>query len=1041
MKIVELSLRRRVTVAMCAVAVVLFGLVAFTRLEVSLLPELTYPSLTVETRLPGAAPAEVEQLLTRPIEERIGVVSGVQRLVSVSRPGMSQVTVEFGWGRDMDFAAIDVREKLDLLRLPQEAEPPTVARFDPGADPILRLVLAGDDDLHALRELAEQVVEKDLEGTVGVAAIDVSGGYEDEIEIVVDQERLATMGLTIQQVAEGLAKANVDQAGGSLYEREARYLVRAHNRLKGLQEIRETVILNQQGRRVTVNDVAEVRRTHRERETITRLRGREAVQLAIYEEGDANTTTVAAAIHQRLDTVRERLPEGVELVVATDQSSFIRASVDEVLSSAVYGGVMAMVVLLLFLRDVRSTLIVATAIPISVIATFFLMYQTGTTLNVMSLGGLALGVGMLVDNAIVVLEAIHRRREAGANPEEASQLGAGEVGQAVVASTLTTVAVFLPVVFLDGIAAQLFSDMAVTVCFSLLASLAVSLTLIPSLAATLARPPSDAPRSKLARALSFPVAIVRLAVSGAMDVVRFVARPLTFVFDGVLAAITKRYPGLLRGAVRRPLTVLGIAGLVFAGTAATVPRLGLDLLPPLSQGEFELAFELEDGAALVATDRIAREAAGVVADDDRIERLTSTVGQGALGRGAQAQGEHAGALQVRMAPETTPQDEAEVIEQLRIALKRPEVKRVRLDRPTIFSLRRPLEVELYADDPASLKAASEGVRSAVARTEGVVGARASIDAGHPEVEVTFDRERMAVRGLDVASVAATVRHELQGEVATALREGVEDVDVRIRALERHDASPDDVRRLVVGRAGDAPIRLEDVAEIQVGRGPAEIHRRGQTRVAVVSADVQGRDMGAVARDVRTALAEVSVPEDVTVLMSGQQEEMDAAIEALLWATALAAFLVYLVMAAQFESLVHPFVVIFTLPLAFIGVVAALYFSGSSLSVVSMIGVVMLAGIVVNNAIVLVDAVNRRRRDGTRLREALAQAGQSRLRPILMTSATTVLGLLPMALAAGAGAELRQALAVAVIGGLVVATVLTLVVIPVVYSLVTRDRGA
>ncbi|MEM6989042.1 MAG: efflux RND transporter permease subunit, partial [Myxococcota bacterium] len=765
MRIVDFSLRRRVTVAMCAVAVVLFGLVAFTRLEVSLLPELSYPSVTIETELPGAAPAEVEQLLTRPIEERIGVVSGVQRVVSVSRPGLSQVTVELGWDRDMDFAAIDLREKIELLRLPAEAKPPTLVRFDPGADPIVRLALAGGQDLHQLRDVAEQVVEKDLEGLAGVAAIEVSGGYEDEVEVVVDQGRLTAMELTIQQVADGLAKANVDQAGGSLYEREARYLVRAHNRLVGTAEIRDTVIVNREGRRVTVGDVATVRRTHRQRETITRLAGGEGVQLAIYKEGDANTTTVAAAVHERLELIEKRLPNGVELVVTADQSSFIVASVEEVLRSAVYGGVMAMIVLLLFLRDVRSTLIIATAIPISVIATFFLMYQTGTTLNVMSLGGLALGVGMLVDNAIVVLESIHRRREAGSDPREAARTGAGEVGQAVVASTLTTVAVFVPVVFLDGVAAQLFSDMAVTVCFSLLASLAVSLTLIPALATPLRGAESQGSSSVVTRVVAWPILVVRLALAGLTDVVSFVARPFAFVFDALLGRLQRRYPLAVRGAIRRPLTVLGIAALMFAGTVSVVPRLGMDLLPPLSQSEFELTFDLDEGRSLSATDSVAREVVASMADEPTIEQITSTVGREALGRGAGSQGEHVGAIAVRMKPGSTPADEAKAIERLRTALQRPEVRRVRLDRPTIFSVRRPLEIELYGDEPEALHRVGAEVRDAVARVPGITGARTSTEAGHPELEVVFDRERLATHNLDVAGVAATVRHQLQGEVA------------------------------------------------------------------------------------------------------------------------------------------------------------------------------------------------------------------------------------------------------------------------------------
>ncbi len=1043
MKLIEFSLRRRVTVAMCAIAMVLFGIVAFGRLRVALLPELSYPTITIETRLPGAAPAEVEQLVTRPIEERVGVVSGAERLSSVSRPGLSQVTVEFGWGRDMDFAAIDVREKLDVLRLPDAAEAPVLLRFDPGSEPIMRLYLRGLDDLFELREVAEEVVEKDLESTPGVAAIEVRGGYEDEIEIEVDEGRLALAGLTMAEVATRLDKANVDQAGGSLYEREARYLVRARNRLESLEDIRATVLVDRQGKRVTLGDVADVRRTHRERETITRLQGSEAVELAIYEEGDANTTAVARSVHERLELVRQRLPDGVELVVSTDHSTFIQASVDEVLGSAVTGGALAILVLLLFLREVRNTLIVAISIPLSIVATFFLMYQTDTTLNVMSLGGLALGVGMLVDNAIVVLEAIHSRREGGADVLTAAREGASEVATAVIASTFTTVAVFLPVVFLDGVAAQLFRDMAVTVCFSLLVSLAVSLTLIPVMAATAFGTRDDeAPRSWPLVVVAAPLWVVRWSASLLGRVLAIVLRPFAFVFDQALGRIAARYPVLLRAGLRRPATVLGIAGLMFAGAVLSIPRIGLDLVPSMAQGEFSFVIELPEGTPLSATDRIVDDVQSVLEDDARVDRYASVAGRAALGRTAtQTDGEHTGVVQVRMAEGTTAADEAAVIELLRGALKAADVRRIRLERPSVFSGRRPVEVELHGDDPEALREGAARVQSRLASIEGVVEARSSAELGNPELQVRFDRERMAALGLDVADVAATVRHKLQGEVSTRFREGDREIDMRLRSLGREAATPADVRALIVAKKGQAPIRLDAVATVELATGPSEIHRRGQNRVAVVSADVQGRDMGALANDLRLALDDLDLPDGVEARLAGQEQEMTRALRSLLLALALAGFLVYLVMAAQFESLLHPFVVIFTLPLGAIGVVAAMLLTGSTFSAVSMIGVVMLAGIVVNNAIVLVDAVNQRRAEGMSKLEALVAAGQSRLRPILMTSSTTVLGLLPMTLATGAGAELREALAVAVIGGLTVATVLTLVVIPVVYALLDRKRFA
>ena len=507
MRIVDFSLKRRVTVSMAAVALILFGTVAFTRLSVNLMPDLSYPSVTVETRLDGAAPAEVESLITRPIEEVVGVVNGVQRIVSTSRPGLSQVTLEFGWGRNMDFAALDVRQKLDLATMPLDAERPVLLRFDPANDPVMRLYLTGGDSLYHLRYVGEELVKKDLESTEGVAAIKVYGGYEEEIEVRIDEGRLALLGLDVSEINDRLLRENLNLAGGSLYEAEARYLVRARNEFRDLDDIRETVILTTDGRKVTVGDVAVVNRGHRQRDVITRFGPDEAVELAVYKEGDANTVQVARAVSARLESIADELPEGIEISSGADQSRFIEASIREVLSNAVLGGAIAMVVLLLFLKDLKTTLIIGISIPISIVTTFFLMYRTGTTLNIMSLGGLALGVGMLVDSAIVVLEAIVARREDGADPVAAARDGASEVGRAVVASTLTTVAVFLPVVFLEGVAAQLFRDQALTVSFSLIAALAVSLTLIPMLAAISGRsddeqPPESAPapaRSRPAR--------------------------------------------------------------------------------------------------------------------------------------------------------------------------------------------------------------------------------------------------------------------------------------------------------------------------------------------------------------------------------------------------------------------------------------------------------------------------------------------------------------------------------------------------------------
>ena len=1053
MRLIEFSLRRRVTISMVAVALVLFGFVAFGRLSINLLPDLTYPSLTVETRLSGAAPAEVEALISRPIEEVVGVVAGVNRLVSVSKPGLSQVTLEFGWGRDMDFASIDVRQKLDLIRLPQDASKPVILRFDPANDPVVRLFVTGGEDLFRLRYVAEEVLKKDLESTEGVAAIKVNGGYEEEIQVRVDQGKLALLGLTIQEVNQRLLRENVNQAGGSLYEEEARYLVRANNEFKNLDDIMETVLFSDAGRNVKVRDVAEVHRGHKQRDVITRFGGGEAVELAMYKEGDANTVQVSRAIHNRLRTVKRELPEGIEVVTGVDQSEFIRASIDEVLMNALVGGGIAILVLLFFLKDPRSTLIIGVSIPISVVATFFLMYRTGTTLNIMSLGGLALGVGMLVDNAIVVLEAIFKHREAGKGAFSAALEGASEVGRAVAASTLTTVAVFLPVVFLEGIAAQLFRDMALTVSFSLLASLAVSLTLIPMLAAMLfgeAHPAPAEPENlnRFVRILRFifikiPATILwvlRQALRWIAYGLGIVAKPLMALFDAALGGLSKAYPAVLKRALAAPAFVLAVALLAFAAAVTLIPRLGFDLIPTFSQGEFYFSVQLPEGTPLEATDRFIDDVESVLDGDDRVANHSAIVGGRGLSLTATGtEGENSARITVRMASGTSPEDEEAVATLLRERLEASGLARFEFERPTYFSFRTPIEVEVYGDNLPELHTAAAAVKGTVEGTPGLVDVRSSAELGNPELQIRFDRNQLSQLGLNLGDVADTIRNKVQGEVATRFTEGDREIDIVVRSVELGRASVDDVQNFIVAQREGVPIYLKSVAAVNLTEGPSEIRRIGQKRTAVISGNLEGRDMGAVAADVRGSISNLAMPAGVTAALSGQEEERAAAQKSLLMAMALAIFLVYLVMASQFESFVHPFVIIFSLPLGAIGVIAALALTGRSINVVAMIGAVMLAGIVVNNAIVLVDAVNQRRRAGIAKIDALVQAGADRLRPILMTSATTILGLLPMALGLGEGAELRAPLAITVIGGLTVATLLTLLVIPVVYSLVDRDR--
>ncbi len=1072
---IEFSVKRPVTVSMLTLAVVLFGLVAFDRLPINLLPELSYPSLTVETRFPGAAPAEVETLVTRRVEEAVGILAGVRRMSSRSRPGLSQVTLEFEWGREMALASLDVRQKLDVITLPRETEKPVILRFDPSTDPIQRLYLTdtaaegataapgtpeakrAEAALFRLRYVAEEILKKDLESIDGVAAVKVNGGLEEEIQVRLDEGQLTLLGLTAQQVKDVLARENVNLAGGSLYEQEARYLVRANNEFLALGDIEATIVAERDGRPVRLRDVAIVERTHKRREVVTRFAGREAVELDLYKEGDANTVNVARATRARMEALKKELPAGVALGYGTDQSRFIESAIDGVMGNAIAGGALAMIILLLFLKDLRSTLIVGLCIPVSIVATFFMMYRMGVTLNVISLGGLALGVGNLVDNAIVVLEAIVARRERGESLVPSVLRGAGEVAGAVVASTLTTVAVFLPVVFVEGFAAQLFRDQALTVSFSQVASLAVALTLIPMVSArgvrralaTEASAPAGAPLSRLGRARQavlvaapgFLLRAGRRAVAAAFRLATRLSAPVARAFDSVLGRVLVGYPRLLAAALDRPRRVVAVSAALFALAVLGATRLDVDLIPSFAQGEFRYLVELPEGTPLHQTDRALFPAQQALAGDEAIESYAMLAGGAASLSSTGTEGENAGRLEVRMKPGAGTAAEERVLARLREELSRIPGARVTFERPSSFSFRTPIEVEVYGEDLDAVRVAAANLRERLAALPGLVDVRSSAELGSPELHVRFDRDALARLGLDLGQVASVVRQKVRGEVATRMTQGDREIDVLVRASERQEVTADEVARVIVAQREGTPVYLSSVATVERAVGPAEIRRISQRRAAVVSANLTGRSLGAAAADVRSVLREAPLPPAVVASLSGQEEERERSFASLMLALGLALFLVYLVMAAQFESLLHPFVVFGSVPLAAVGVVATLLLLQQTVTVVVMIGVVVLGGIVVNNAIVLIDAVKQLREEGHAVRDALLLAGQRRLRPILMTTATTVLGLIPMALGLGEGAELQAPLAITVIAGLSFSTLLTLVVIPSAYMLLDHGRTA
>ncbi len=1055
MNLIDLSMRRPVTVSMATVALIVFGLVLFGRLGLTLLPDLSYPTLTVRTSYPGAAPSEVEHLISKPIEEAVGVIKNVRSVKSVSRAGQSDVLLEFNWGTDMGLAGIDVREKLDIVQLPLDVERPSLLRFNPSLDPILRLSLSREADknddvekrLTLLRRLADEQIKKQLESIEGVAAVKVSGGFEDEVQINIDQEKLSQLKLTAEQVAAHLKAENINLSGGRLEEGSQQFLVRTINQYSSVEEMANTIVATVDQKPVYLRDIADVALRYKEREAVTRINSTEAVEIAIYKEGDANTVSVAKRVHDQIKHLQETLGESGKLDIIYDQSIFIENAVNEVVDEGLQGGVLAIIVLYLFLRNIWATLIISLSIPVGVMIAFNLMYAADITLNIMSLGGLALSIGMLIDNGVVVLENIDRHRSLGKDLMTAVRDGTSEVAGALTSSTLASAAVFLPLVFVQGIAGQLFRDQALTVCFSLFVSLIIGFTLMPMLAAAAGRKPEFAesvqPASGKKRRINIaaPVLGLFLKVFGAIGwVFGKLFAPLAIGFNAGYAALARAYASVLDFSLRRRATVLFITVVMFALTMVLLPRLGVELIPQLAQGEFVVQMKTAPGTPLERTDALLLKANTIATAMPEVERSFAVAGTGnRLDASPDKGGENFGELNIVLKKPVDSKTEARVMLALRDQLSQLPGVQVQVDRRALFSFKTPLEVEILGYDLDGLKSVSEQLTRRMRADDRYTDIRSSIESGHPELQILFDHERASRLGLNVPDIASHVVKKLRGDIATRYAFRDRKIDVVVRLKESARDSINEVQQMIVHSDGQRSIPLSAVAEVKMAIGPGEINRIGQERVAIVSANLRHGDLGEAAAQLQTLVNELPPANGISVRVAGQNEEMRVSFQSMQLALVLALFLVYLVMASQFESLLHPFVIMFSVPLALIGAALALTVTGKTISVVVLIGLIMLAGIVVNNAIVLIDRINQMRQEGLDKMAAIRDAGHTRLRPIMMTTLTTVLGMLPLALGFGEGAEIRAPMAITVIGGITVSTLLTLVVIPVIYSLMDRSE--
>jgi hydrophobic/amphiphilic exporter-1 (mainly G- bacteria), HAE1 family len=1041
MSLPRLSIQRPVAVAMLYLAIVLLGAISFRRLPIDLLPDVAYPRLVIHTAEPGTAPSEVERFLSEPIEQVVSGVPGVEAVESTSREGLSLVTARFAWGTDMDFAALNVREKLDGLagRLPELASRPTVLRLDPKSEPVMALSVAGDAPLPDLKELSEQVFRRRLEQIDGVARAAVTGGLEREIQVELDPERLEAFGLSYADVTAALAASNVSAPGGTILQGRYRYSLRTLGELQTVEQIRAIPLAGPSATPdslrpvsgLSVGDVAQVTDGFRERESVARFNGDEAVGILVFKDAGANTVRVAEAVEETLGELREQYPE-VQLEVATSQATFVSDAIDNVVWNLVQGAALAFLVLLLFIRDVRYPIAIGLAIPISVISAFALMDAFGVTLNLMSLGGLALGVGMLTDNSIVVLENTFRHRELGRDAEESARLGADEVSGAITSSTLTTIAVFGPIVYIEGVAGELFGALSLAVTFSLLASILVALTLLPALAARWGSAPAI-PVTDGSGVVEEP----RTAASGsAMSRVR----GLGLVFDRAFASFAARYERALLWSLERRRAVLGASFLLLAVGIGLSLRLERRFLPVVDQGEFRARLVLPRGTPLERTEEEARRVETLFLSDSAVAAVFTSVGhrEAVAGVDREESGIHTALLTVRLDPG---ESATRVAERLlpRFAYLPPGALSIESGEATAIGQllgggEADLAVRVRGDDLDAALLYAGQLEARLASRPDLVNVRVGTQLGQPEMRLEIDREKAASYGIEPARIAGAIQTYMYGAIATEFVDFDQKIPVVVRLPEADRHSLEVLETL---RVDGVPLR--ELVRVSSSIGPTEIRREDQSRLVTVYADVGSGGLEEAIAGVSALLERTPPPAGLRVEVGGENEEMARSFRALVFAFALALLLVFMILAAEFESFVHPFIVLLSVPMGLVGAVLALWVTGSGLNTMSLIGIVILAGIVDNDAVVKVDFINQMRRQGLPLRDAILAAGHARLRPIVMTTVTTMLGVLPMAVAAGRGAELRAPLAIAIFGGLLSATALTLIVLPVLYEVIEEGR--
>lgn len=1015
MNLSKFSVKRPVTTLMFMLIAILLGIVSLTRLPVDLYPDMEIPVALVSINYDGVGPEEIESLITKPVEQSVSTVNNLKTVSSYTKEGNTLVVAEFEYGTNMDMAALDMREKVDLIKayLPDNASNPLVLKIDPNAQPIIELGITSHINTNNFQSLIEDEIVPHFERIDGVASVSLEGKTEKEIKIIIDQDKLIGYGLTLDNIKNVLRSENLNLPGGKIHKGKKELIARTTGEFQSVNEIGEIPIILRNKDIIKLKDFAKITYSYKDLDTITRVNNTQSIGLSIKKRSTANTVIVAKKVLQKLTYVKNKYPN-LNITIGIDQSKFINKSIKNVSKTAVAGASLATLVLFLFLRNLRSTFIIAISIPVSIIFTFSLMYFGDLTINLISLGGLALGIGMLVDNSIVVLESIYRKREEGLSRRDSAIEGAKEVTMAVIASTATTIAVFLPIVFVDGFTAVVFKQLSFTVTFSLLASLLISLTVVPMLSAKILKVGEVKKRKHTG-----------LSIGHLLD-----------IFTSFITKLLNIYNRILKFALshRKTIVLSGISILILS--TFLVGRVGGEFFPKEDEGALNIEIELPFGSTLEESNESVLYIEKILDKIPEKDIVTSTVSGNKNDYFSASNKSTINVLLVNSSNRKRTTED--IVFDLREKLKHMAGVKITVTESSSMNgggpASYPIAIKVTGDDLNILRQIGPDIKQIVKKVDGTANVQLDTQDGEPEVQLILDRNRASYYGISTSQLASTLKASVDGLKSTTYKVDREEIDVTLYLNDTFKSSIENMKQILIQSPRGPIVPIGQITNLKYSNAPSQIKRIDQVRTVTITSHLRGRDLKSVTKDIESKLSKYNFPTGYTYEFTGQEQDRAEAFTSLFLALILSIVLIYMILASQFESLLHPFTIILSVPFALSGSFMGLFITNKPLCVPAFIGIIMLAGIVVNNAIVLVDYINQLRGKSSSRYDAIIKAGNTRFRPILMTTLTTVLGLIPLALGLGEGAQTQAPMAIVVVCGLTLSTLLTLVFIPVVYTL-------